>query len=429
MKMKKKFFYLMASCLMAGMSACSDNDDPNPQPQPEPEPSEASVHYDLFLTIGKHGGMNLGDGTIVRTLTSVDADEPMVDIEGKGLEFRNGENTLSMEAIVKDGFYYQVPNSGDRFIKFSVSDKSIDMAHEQPFVKNTYKVRSYTHAWLPDNVLLIMAMNGDGNKILWTKLNGEDLSIVAEGELDLPLPAGATKFTTSGIASYNEKTGQLFYFFYGKTTGSGMKSKRVGNFHVATIDPASMTVKTDKETSLAEEMSGSAYGELMQQMVTYDESGNLYMIAFSTVDGSELGKILKINAGDTDFDQSYNAFPDPEGKIHTIQYLADGKALIYARVNELGTKTDSHSRYYAIVDLNSGLRTRLACNGTDLQYCSGGFSMRSAVNGDKAYIGVTPENANPAIYIYDIPSGKVDKGVDIAQGYYFDILRVVTDKE
>ncbi len=98
---------------------------------------------------------------------------------------------------------------------------------------------------------------------------------------------------------------------------------------------------------------------------------------------------------------------------------------MYARVNSLGTKTDSHSRYYAVVDLNTGRRTRLACDGTELPYCSGGFSQRSAIADGKAYIGVTPENAAPSIYIYDIVSGTTTKGVDIAKGYYFDMLRVI----
>ena len=422
-KKMKNLIYPLSLCALAAMASCSSNDNPRPEPD---DPAGGRVHYDLFLTIGKHGGMNLGDGTIVRTVSSLEAGQPEIDIKGKGLEFRAGENTLSMEAIAKDGYYYQVPNSNDRFIKFKVSDHGIETIQEQPFASNyTYKVRSYTHAWLPGNTLLVMAANGKKDKVIWTKLNGDDLSIIGNGELDIPLTQGATTFTTSGIASYNKKSNTLFYFYYGKTSGSGMKAKRVGNFHVATIDPETMDIKTDNETKLAEEMSGSAYGELMQQIVTYDENGNLYIAAFSTENGEELGKILRINAGESDFDPAYNAFPDPEGKIHTIQYLGAGKALVYARVNSLGTKTDSHSRYYAVVDLNTGRRTRLACDGTELPYCSGGFSQRSAIADGKAYIGVTPENAAPSIYIYDIVSGTTTKGVDIAKGYYFDMLRVI----
>ncbi len=425
----KKFLYTLTAALsLLGMSSCSDKDEPLVNPDNNPAGNTSGVHYDVFLTIGKHGGMNLGDGTIVRTLSSLDASEPTVDIKGTGLEFRAGDNTLSMEAIVKDGYYYQVPNSNDRFVKFTVGENAITVVNEQPFVKNTYKVHSYTHTWLPDNNLLIVAANGAKDKILWTRLNADNLSIIDEGTLDIALPKDAATFTTSGLLSYCEKTGKLYYFYYGKTTGSGMKSTRVGNFHVATLDPATMAVLTDHETPLAEEMTGSAFGELMQNFIAYDETGNLYLTVFSTIDGEEVGKILKINAGADNFDSAYNAFPNPDGKIHTLQYLADGKAIIYVRENALGTKSDAFSKYYAIVDLNTGAREKVKYNGVALPYSSGGFSQRTAIHDGKLYIGVCAEGGNQGIYIYDIKTGEVTKGVDIAPGYYFDILRIVDNK-
>jgi len=44
----------------------------------------------------------------------------------------------------------------------------------------------------------------------------------------------------------------------------------------------------------------------------------------------------------------------------------------------------------------------------------------------KVYFGVsTQEASNPCIYIYDIESGNIEKGVEISQGFYFDMLRVM----
>ena len=231
-----------------------------------------------------------------------------------------------MEAIAKDGYYYQVPNSNDRFIKFKVSDHGIETIQEQPFASNyTYKVRSYTHAWLPGNTLLVTAANGKKDKVIWTKLNGDDLSIIGNGELDIPLPQGRQRSPHQESPRTTKRATPCSISITARHREPALKAKRVGNFHVATIDPETMDIKTDNETKLAEEMSGSAYGELMQQIVTYDENGNLYIAAFSTENGEELGKILRINAGESDFDPAYNAFPDPEGKIHTIQYLGAGR--------------------------------------------------------------------------------------------------------
>lgn len=219
---------LMAIAMTLSFSACSDNNDPAPTPDPDPQPELSDYHFDIFMTIGKHGGMNQGDGTIVKSVNSLTADMEVIDIKNDGVEFRSENNTYSMEAIVKGKYYYQEPNSNDRFTKLQVTGNSIKIVQEQTFVQNTFKVRGYTHAWLDDHTLLIMAANGDADKVIWTKLNADDMRILAEGTLDLPLPEGAKVFTASGILTYNEKSGKLYYFYFGKDkTGRGGKATSI----------------------------------------------------------------------------------------------------------------------------------------------------------------------------------------------------------
>ena len=104
---------LMAIAMTLSFSACSDNNDPAPTPDPDPQPELSDYHFDIFMTIGKHGGMNQGDGTIVKSVNSLTADMEVIDIKNDGVEFRSENNTYSMEAIVKGKYYYQEPNSND----------------------------------------------------------------------------------------------------------------------------------------------------------------------------------------------------------------------------------------------------------------------------------------------------------------------------
>lgn len=248
---------LMAIAMTLSFSACSDNNDPAPTPDPDPQPELSDYHFDIFMTIGKHGGMNQGDGTIVKSVNSLTADMEVIDIKNDGVEFRSENNTYSMEAIVKGKYYYQVPNSNDRFTKLQVTGNSIKIVQEQTFVQNTFKVRGYTHAWLDDHTLVIMAANGDADKVIWTKLNADDMRILAEGTLDLPLPERAKVFTASGILTYNEKAGKLYYFYFGKDK-SGRGGKATSNFLTAVINPSDMKVESNKVNTLAGEMAGSA---------------------------------------------------------------------------------------------------------------------------------------------------------------------------
>jgi len=159
-----------------------------------------------------------------------------------------------------------------------IKDNKVIECASSPFKTNTYKVRSYTHAWIDDNTLVVMAANGDASKVIWSKLNTDNMSILAEGTLDILLPESEVtgeetkKFTTSGILTYNEKTGKLFYFYYGKNGLSGKSGKTTTAFYTAVLDPVTLAVESNKRNSLAREMAGSAYGELMQDCVMYDEA-------------------------------------------------------------------------------------------------------------------------------------------------------------
>ena len=392
-------------------------------------------HFDLTVTVGKQGGMGRDVTTIMQSRTTLDGG-PTVDFKNMGAEI-NAD--YSMEMILKGKYYYQVPVSADRFVKLQFVNNKMEVVQAQPFVENTYNTRQYCHAWTSDNTLLIMAANGDKNAIVWTKLNTDDMSIISEGTLSLQVADGYDNFTTSGILAYRESDNKLFYFYYCKK-GSGRTAKNEPNFHIAVIDANTMAVEQDIINSEANEMAGSAYGELLQQTTFFDEKGNLYLVAFSDTEIGEEGKLLRISKGNYNFDAGYNGFPNSDGKLLTTQYLGNGKVFTYSRNDALteddgkgGTRKanqiDSYSHYYSVIDLNANTRTRMAVNGSDIDYSSGRFSQRSAFDrgAGKVFFGVNTQNAAPCVYIYDVATGAVSKGVDVAEGYYFEQIRLVED--
>ena len=55
-----------------------------------------------------------------------------------------------------------------------------------------------------------------------------------EGELNISVPEGYSKLTSSGILTYRQADNKLFYFYYGKTQGTNsMDSKNEPNFRTA----------------------------------------------------------------------------------------------------------------------------------------------------------------------------------------------------
>ena len=287
----------------------------------------------------------------------------------------------------------------------------------------------------------LITTDGTKDKVLYTKLNAEDLTILAEGELEIPAPTDWTKLTSSGILTYRQSDKKLYYFYYWKEkAGQTVASEQEPRFHVAVINPSTMKVEEDSTSPVDGEMAGSAYGELMQDCVMYDEAGNLYLACFHEEEsGIERGMLLRIKAGATTFDASYNGYSNADGKLMTVQYLSNNKALIYARNDNAPisdkaaasgikkpTAIDAFSHYYAILDLSTGAKTRLSYNGKEVAYSGGRFSQRSVIFNNKAYIGVdTEEDANAVIYIYDLKTGTVEKGAEIDGSFYYDMIRVV----
>lgn len=425
----RKFKFLLASFMAIfiafGMTSCSSDDEPEGvDPTPDDPTLIQDYHFDLWVALDRHGGMGRDVQTLVRSISSLEADQPEITFQGTGTEVNS---ILSLETILKGAYYYQVPVSGDRFAKYVIKDNKIQVIKERRFQTNTYSTRKYTHAWLNDNTLLIMAANGDATKIIWTKLNSDDMTIISEGTLDVKMPEGGEMYTTSGILNYRASDNKLFYFYYAKTGGS--RGKRVTPMMTAVINPETMAVESDTPCFLDCEMVGTAYGELLQTITFIDSSNNLYIACFTKgTDGTEQSHLLKIPANSTSFDQNYDGFT-AGGKLISVMYVGGNKVVAYARDDQMGTGLDDFSHYYTVIDVVSKTSTPITYNGQRLAYSSGRFSSRMAYVNHKAYIGVDAEGQKPQIYIYDVETANTSLGATMATGYYFEQIRVVEDVE
>lgn len=417
MKKLSSLLSLMAVLMItAAFTACSKDDDN------DTSGSSKGAHYDLTITVGKHGGMAKTETHVTLSVASLSDPDTTITFDGKGVEIAD----YTIESIYDDEFMYQVPSSMDRFSKLQLKNNNLKVVQEQRFDKNTYTPRNYTHAWLDKNTLLIMSTTEDHTKVIWTKLNVKDMSIINEGTVDgIKVAEGYNVLSTSGLLTYRKSDKKLFYFYNNKGLTSGSnKSTNEPFFRIAVINPETMAVEQEIINSEAAQMQGSAYGELLQDFIFFDKDDNLYLTAFSTKSKKNYGQLLRIKNGEYDFEKGYNAFPDTKGKILTIQYLGGNKALVYSGDNAVGTGIQDVAYYYSIVDLDTKQATRLQYNGEDIAYSAGSFSQRSVYNvkENKAYFGVSNDTEN-RIYIYDVATGNVSLGSKLATGVYFDQIR------
>lgn len=457
--MKKfKFMSLALAAMISAVSFTACNDDDNPSDKPIDGIEQIKdVHYDVWVSLDGTTGMGAGStatSIIVRSINSLE-DAATIDFKGEGADVTS---VMDEEVIVKNGYYYQANPLGTNpcYAKFQITNTGVKTIAERPFATNTFKDRRYTHAWLSDNEFILMAANGSANDVIWTKIkdNGTSLAIEAEGSLNLAELTGFKKFSTSGLVRYRKSDNTLVYVFQNKNATT--------SFFVAFIDASTMTVKNFVEEKRAEIPAGTAYGELLQNKMFQDEHDNIYIASnsqFNSVkdDGkksttSQYGRLIRIKAGENKIDDSYLGYNHPScenettpslqfsSKIITCDYLGNNKALLYLQdpvytgcattnkeYNGWGGK-GMFNCYYAILDLATDEVSELKYNGSPLPYNNGTFSQRSFVLNNKAYIGTNPKNEAPAVYVYDIKTGRVSKGATIKEGYNFDRIVYVNGK-
>lgn len=426
-----KFLALAFSAILTSLSftACSDEDNKG-----EGDGEEiANVHYDVWVTVGQSSGMGKTGDRLVKSTNSLE--------EQKEITFKNEgcdvTAFLNSETIIKGKYYYQAaPLKQGRFGKYQIINNEVRVIAERPFKANTYQDRRYSHAWLSDDEFVVMAANGTADEVIWTKLKdkGNSLEIVAEGDLGLSDLTKFKKFSTSGLAKYRKSDNTIIYAFQNKNVTT--------SFFVAFIDAATMKVKSFVEEKRAEQMAGSAYGELLQNKMFFDDNENLYIACNSLIKETitpsttcQYGALLRIKNGEMDFDKNYKGY-NHTGKLVTADYLGNNKAVIYIQDpeytgvgpnNDPGKWGDKYNCYYALLDLTTDQKEEFTYNSEKLPYSSGTFSQRSFVLNGKAYIGVNPEHSSPAIYIYDSKTNKVTKGTTIKEGFNFNRIVYITD--
>ncbi len=415
--MKKISFYLLAILFAMPILFSTSCEKSKVE---EPEKQKATTYYDLWASTGSKKNTT----RLVQDVNDLGQDT-VISFKNTGADVTS---QLNFGSIIKGDYYYQIPKATDRFGKYQIKNDQVQIVAEIKFTNSTLQDRKYSHAWIDDNTLVLFGSDGNYQEVFWKKLNTESMKILAEGTLDIPKPSGKHKdkaeykyITTSGLASYRKADNKIIYS-YAYKTAKGMKGKTY-DFHVAFINPADMKVEKIIDEDRAEFMAGTSYGELRQNKTFFSSNGDYYIACNSVLPGAKKrtqqhGNLVRIKAGTTEFDKSYLGFKGKEGKIITVDYLKDNKALLYIEdPKKTGTdwSSKSYNCYYAILDLTTDNVTEIP-----LPFSQGIFSQRSIVDGDKVYIGINPEKTQPIIYVYDMNSGKATKGLKIAEGYSFD---------
>lgn len=419
------------------------------------KPAAPTYHFDLLASVGATTGMSSTGVTsyLIRSVEPGDLVNPNYSINytGIGADIKSAE--LESEAVIYKGYYYEVAPKGNSWYgKYLINNEGATTIARFEMGSSVFQTRKYAHAIIAENEFVFIGSDkasskGSQNNIVWSKVkdNGTSFTLEGEGVLDLTSATkdlkegGIVAFSTSGLAKYRPSDNTIIYCFTDKANDAAP------GFYIAFIDAATMEIKNVVNETRADEMSGTAFGELQQDKMFMDENENLYIACGNQIPDTskstqQYGRLIRVNKGEYDTDKNYLGFDKYDsGKILTVDYMGNNKVMMYIQdpyycglastpTEYTGWGQNEFNSYYAVYDLATGERTELTFEGKALPYSCGSFTDRVSYYNGKCYIGTCPDEKTgnlPTIYIYDVETGSVTKGATLASGFYFDRLSVV----
>ena len=422
-------FSVFLALLLVFATGCDDSNKPNPKPTPKPTPEVTGMEYDVWVALDKGtSSKERQDAHAVRKVPSLETGE--YDIIGKGVETLASRMTPNV--IYRDGYYYSVSREGD-FGKYKITDANVEVVKRFP-LKEVLD-RRFSHVWLDANTLVLFGSAGDKKVVNWVKINTNDMKVVEKGILDLPAPKQGEQFNSSGLAGYRKNDNVILYtYVYDINKKKAMDAKARKDFNLSVIDAKTMKVVSTSTETRAEMPASTSFGETRQSKAFFDQQGNYYLACNSVNEGSKStqqhGYILRVKAGEKEFDKSFIVTLNDNSKIVTLRELMPNIALAYLQNPLYATGKDVWDNeknpfvfFWSVINLSTGAQTHLK----DIPFSAGGnYVELAAVFENYAIFGANTKTQTQ-FYKYDFKSGKITPGAKLKEGYYAD--RIVPIKK
>lgn len=432
MKLKNILLTLIVALATLSLSSCEESG------KDTPNPAEETGSIDLWIPLNDlNGSMNGKDAYVI--LKADDLSKGTLSVEGKGADISG--TSLTSNVVYRNGYYYSVSRAGN-FGKFRITGTTVEVIKEFP--TKQVQDRRFAHAWINDSHIVLMGSAGDKRAVNWVLINTDEMRVEKDGQLELEAPRENEQFNTSGLLGYRKSDNTLIYVYV--YTPVSKKSKllreRRGEYYVAFIDASTMKVKKVESDSRAGFIGSTSYGDTQTRHTFTDAEGNFYYIACDILmeDGVKPGsssstrqasKLFRVKSGETAIDKSYEGYGQERGKIVDMALLNDNELLLYVQDPQQATpdnptwnsKKNPYVFFYQVLNFRTHTVKRLM----DIPLCRGSFAQGADVRDGKAYIGANVnDDPSARFYVYDIKSGKVTKGADLASGY--EISRVMSVK-
>jgi len=338
--------------------------------------------------------------------------------ETEGTELNMKE--MDRDNIVKGGYYYHLNRRKSSFSKYQVHDGVLNEIAS--LVVKDFSIENFQ--WIGRDTLLLTGLDGRNYaQVKYLLIQTAQMKVLAGSDLKIPLPSGRFSSMSIGFVDLR-KDSMLMGYTYHENFGPSDYTTSDTIYVAALSYPGMKLLHTDKDTR-------SAYPGGINTIQSYsfnDQQGNYY---FMSCPGIALGNrpdrptgIFRIGRGSSATDKNY--FFDLSAAIHNHSYgmwdLGDHQVIIRSERKDLFKGLGDHYST-AHFEFYVGDLERKTVKKLDLPLDKGTRRECVIVQNDIAYIAVNSAAAGNYIWRYNIRTGNLKRGLQLAGDTDF-ILRM-----